>query len=364
MLDTPTFITGGVDTHLDTHTAAALDGLGRLLGHATFPATPKGFRSLLAWLQQHGQVDSIGVEGTGSYGASLARYLRAQDVMVIEVDRPDRRARRKNGKSDPKDAEAAARAVQAGIATGTPKSRDGIVEAIRALRVTRRGAIKAHTAAVNALFHLALTAPDALRPMLAGKSTAELVAVCATFRPHEPLADPVQATKRSLRRLARRCQNLAAEIAEADQDLGSLVKQAAPELLKQFGVGVEVAGQLLVTAGDNPERLRSEASFAALCGTAPVPASSGRTDRHRLSRGGDRHANSVLFWVVLSRMSGHQPTRDYVERRRAQGLTTKEIMRCLKRYVARELLPIIRNALTEHSTTAPQSSPVGVVHAA
>lgn len=356
MVDRMPEVTGGVDTHAETHTAAALDELGRLLGHATFPATARGSRELLDWLASFGHVIEIGVEGTGSYGAGLARFLRTNGVRIVEVDRPDRRNRRRHGKSDPVDAEAAARAVQAGTATGTPKTRDGVVESIRVLRVARRGARKAHGAALNALQHMVITAPDSLREQLSGLGGKALVKTCAGLRPAPDLADPVQGTKRALRRLARRCQQLAAELAEADEDLTSLISAAAPELLEQFGVGVDVAGQLLVTAGDNPDRLRNDASFAALCGASPVSASSGRTDRHRLNRGGDRDANCALYWVVLVRMCHHEATRDYVARRQAQGLTKKEIMRCLKRYVARELLPIIKRAL-DTSQPHPAASP-------
>lgn len=341
-------VTGGVDTHADTHTVAALDGLGRLLGHETFPATCRGFAQLLRWLRRWGDLAAVGVEGTGSYGAGLARYLSGQGVRVVEVDRPDRKARRRNGKSDPADAEAAARAVQSGTAAGIPKARDGAVESIRALRVARRTALKAQVAAHNALLHLAITAPDPLREQLVGLKGKALVTVCAGLRPGADLTDPAQGTKRALRRLARRYQQLAVEIAEADEDLRALITQVAPDLLARHGVGIDVAGQLLVTAGDNPDRLHSDASFAALCGASPVPASSGRTDRHRLNRGGDRAANCALYWVVLVRMAHHEPTRAYVARRRAQGLTTKEIMRCLKRYVARELLPAIKQTLASH----------------
>ncbi len=345
MVEPSIHVTGGVDTHLQSHTVAALDPVGRMLGHATFSSDKGGHRQLLAWLRAQGEVDCVGVEGTGSYGATLMRFLRAQGVSVVEVDRPDRRLRRRQGKSDPIDAAAAARAVQAGTATGTPKTRDGVVESIRALRVVRRGALKAHLAGMNALQHMVITAPSVLRDQLGGLNRKALVDTCAALRPGLDLADPVQATKKALRRLARRCLELAAEIAEADADLEVLIRTTAPRLLDQLGVGVEVAGQLLVTAGDNPHRLRSEASFAALCGTSPIPASSGRTDRHRLNRGGDRQANYALYWVVLSRMRYHQPTKDYVLRRTAQGLTKREIMRCLKRYVARELLPLIVEAL-------------------
>lgn len=345
MIENLVEITGGVDTHADTHTVAALDGLGRMLGSQTFPTTRSGLQHLLGWLRGHGELVVVGVEGTGSYGAGLARYLSSQGVRVVEVDRPDRRTRRTRGKSDPVDAEAAARAVQAGTATGTPKARNGVVESIRALRVTRRGAIKAHTAAINALQHTVITAPGSIREQLGGLKGRALVRACARLRPGQDIADPVQGTKKSLRRLAQRCEFLDAEITEAEHDLQALVAQAAPKLLERFGVGVDTASQLLVTAGDNPGRLRNDASFAALCGASPVSASSGRTDRHRLNRGGDRAANAALFWIVLVRMGRHQPTKDYVARRTAQGLTKREITRCLKRYVARELLPVIRDAI-------------------
>lgn len=342
-------VTGGVDTHADTHTVAALDERGRVMGRATFPATPSGYVQLHDWLIGHGPIDAVGIEGTGSYGAGLARHLSRGGVRLVEVDRPDRRTRRRQGKSDPVDAIAAARAVQAGTATGVPKSRDGAVESIRALRVTRKSAVKAHTAAVNTLQQLVITAPEQLREQLSGMSTRKLVGACANLRPGPDLRDPTQAAKKALRRLARRCRMLAEEIAEADAELKELVTQTAPRLIEQFGVGPEVAAQLLITAGDNPERLRSESSFAALCGVSPIPASSGRTDRHRLNRGGDRQANSALYTVVLVRMRFHEPTRAYVARRTAEGLKKPDIIRCLKRYLARELLPLIRESLEPHN---------------
>ena len=234
--------------------------------------------------------------------------------------------------------------MQAGTATGTPKTRDAVVESIRALRVARNGAIKAHTAAINALRQIVVTAPDQLRAHLTGLGSTTLIATCARLRPGD-LTDPIQGVKAALRRLARRCQLLDDEITDANTDLAALVARAAPALLDRFGVGTEVAGQLLITAGDNPGRLRSEASFAALCGVSPLAASSGRTHRHRLNRGGDRAANSALHRVVIVRMRYHQATRAYVERRTAEGLTKREIIRCLKRYVARELLPDIQTAL-------------------
>jgi len=292
------------------------------------------------------------VEGTGAYGAALARYLRAQGASVVEVDRPDRRARRARGKSDPLDAYAAARAALAGTATGTPKSRDGRVEAIRMLRVARSGAVKARSQAINQLKALLITAPAALREQLRHLSTTTLLATCAQLRPTVELADPEQAAKTALRRLARRHQHLSEEIADADAQLKTLVTAAAPQLLALSGVGVEVAGQLLVSAGDNPERLHSEAAFAHFCGVAPVPASSGRTHRHRLNRGGDRAANNALYIVVLGRLRYDPRTRVYTDRRTKQGLSKPEIIRCLKRYVAREMF----TALTARAVDSPPAT--------
>ncbi len=347
MVDNPPLIIGGVDTHADTHTVAALNGLGQLLGHATFPASAAGYRALLRWLGGHGQVHQVGVEGTGSYGAGLARHLSSQGVTVLEVDRPNRQQRRRHGKSDPADAVAASRAVLAGTATAIPKSRIGVAEALRVLRVTQRSAEKARTAALNSLRHMVIAAPEDLREHLGGLKGKALISACAALRPDPAqLHDPRQATKISLRRLARRAAALSAELAEVKADIKILVTQAAPDLLAHPGVGPDTASQLMVTAGDNPDRLHNDASFAALCGVSPVRASSGRTDRHRVNRGGDRHANSALWRIVLVRMRHHQPTRDYVARRTAQGLSKREIMRCLKRFVARELLPDVRHALT------------------
>ncbi|WP_319461057.1 IS110 family transposase [Micromonospora sp. RTP1Z1] len=330
-------IVGGVDTHGETHHAAVVDKVGRQLADRQFPTTPQGYRHLLTWLRSFGDLDRVGVEGTGAYGAALARLLHQAGVLVVEVDRPDRKTRRMKGKSDPVDAYAAALAALSGRATGTPKSRDGRIEAIRALRVARRSAVKARTQAINQLRALLTTGPAELREQLRTLPTGALITTCARLRPTADLADPVQATKAALRRLARRHQQLSAEISELDSDLAPLVTAAAPELVAQPGVGIDVAGQLLVTAGDNPQRLKSEAAFAHLCGAAPIPASSGRTNRHRLNRGGDRWANRALHTVALCRLRWDPDTRAYVTRRRQQGLSNKEIMRCLKRFIARQI---------------------------
>jgi hypothetical protein len=341
MTSTGLDVFGGVDTHGRTHHAAAIDSAGRLLGDAEFPAAAAGYAALLAWLRGFGRIVRVGVEGTGTYGAGLARHLAAASVAVVEVDRPDRKTRRRQGKSDPIDAIAAiaaARAVLAGTATGAPKTRTGPVEAIRALRVARRGAVKARTAALNQAHGLLVSAPEPLRAELTGLRTSELVARCAGFRIDPTrLLEPAMATKAALRAIARRIQALEEEIALADARLRPATATVAPRTAAIFGAGPDVAGQLLVTAGDNPERLRSEAALAHLVGISPLPASSGRIDRHRLNRGGDRAANAAIHRIVLCRMRYHQRTRAYVARRTVQGLSKKEIMRCLKRYVVREV---------------------------
>jgi transposase len=331
-------ITGGVDTHRDTHHAAAIDHTGRILGHQQFPNTAAGHQALLAWLKSWGRVVTVGIEGTGSYGAGLARYLHAQNITLVEVDRPDRKTRRGKGKSDPIDAINAARAALSGTAAGTPKTRTGPVEAIRALRVARTGAVKARTAALNQLHALIASAPEPLRATLTTRRGHALVTTCAALSVDDTtMNDPTQATQAALRAIATRIQALTAEITHLDRLLRPAVTTTAPRLSALLGVGPDVAGQLLATAGDNPHRLHSEAALARLCGAAPIPASSGRTDRHRLHRGGDRHANNALYTIALSRLRHDQRTRAYVERRTHQGLSKKEIIRCLKRYIVREV---------------------------
>ena len=332
-------VTGGVDTHLDLNVAAALDPVGGLLGVAEFPTTLAGHRELLGWLSGFGPVARAGVEGTGSYGAGLARFLRAAGVEVVEVDRPNRQARRRSGKSDPLDAIEAARAALSGRACGAAKSRDGNVEAIRVLVVAKRSARSAKIQTLNQIRHLSFTAPDQLRQRLAGVSRQQLAARAAALRPPTvESADPViTATKTALRILGRRVLALDAEKARIDALLAALVTQTAPQLLTVFGVGIDTAAELLVTAGDNPGRLRSEAAWAHLCGTAPIPASSGKVTRYRLNRGGDRQANRALWGIVITRLGNDPRTRAYMARRLGEGRSKPEVIRVLKRYVAREV---------------------------
>jgi len=340
-------VIGGVDTHKHTHYAAAVDQHGRLLGHQEFPATDRGYQRLLAWMRRHGQIAAIGVESTGSFGATLTRALTKAGARVVEVNRPNRLARHMDGKSDRLDAEQIARAVLGQTSTAIPKAKSGMVEVIRTLRVTRASAVKARTQAFNTLWGVMIGAPSPLRDELVVLTKRTLVKRCLRLRPETQdllvlSADSdrllMAGVKTALRNLARRWRDLDEEIKALNQQIEALVRSTAPELVQLHGVGVELAGQFLVTAGDNTNRIHSEAAFAKLCGVAPQPASSGRTTgRHRLCRGGDRAANSALYIVAIVRIRHHQPTRDYLQRRTAEGLSKREIIRCLKRYIAREI---------------------------
>ena len=344
--DAPRRILGGVDTHKDVHVAAVIDDVGRILGTASFPATGPGYRQLSVWLRGFGEVIAVGVEGCGSWGAGLARSLAARGVRVVEVNRPNRQNRRRRGKSDTVDAEAAARAVLAGDATVTPKTGTGPIEALRQLRVARGGAMKARTAAANQLHSLIDTAPDSVRAQLRALTFKKKVGLAVSWRPRNATT-PEGASRYALASVARRWRDLAGEIGEHDARIKVILDDVAASLLAVHGVGPDTAGQLLVTAGDNPDRLHHEGSYAALCGSSPVEVSSGKTNRHRLNRGGDRHANSALWRIVIVRMTSHQPTKDYIARRTTEGLSKPEIIRCLKRYVARELFRHLQHAITD-----------------
>jgi transposase len=338
IVEAPPGITGGVDTRLDTHVAAALDPLGRLVGTESFDADAAGYKALLSWLEGFGQVTKIGVEGTASYGTGLTRFLRRKGVEVVEVDRQNRQARRSQGKSDSLDAVEAARAAISGRAAGAGKTKDGAVEAIRVLVVAKRSARQARVKAIVQMRHLGFTSPDQLRSRLKGLSVTALVAESARFHPTRS-PDPVTAaTKASLSSLAHRIQALDIEIAELDEKIEPLLIATAPDLLAMFGVGPDTAAALLMAAGDNPERLRSEAAWAHLCGVSPIPAGSGKTSGHlRHHQGGDRQANSALWRIVMVRIAHDPETTHYFERRVKEGRTKRDVIRILKRYVAHEV---------------------------
>ena len=343
-------ITGGVDTHQLIHHAAVLDERQQPIADQTFPATERGYRQVLDWMASFGLIGRVGVESTGAYGAGLTRTLLAAGVEVLEVRQPEKATRVREGKSDALDAYSAARQAATGAAAGFPKLTTGVVEAIRMLKVSRDGAVKDRTRAYSVLRDLVTTAPRGIHDELIGLTGPQRVCHAAGYRPDPArIADPVQATKKALRTLARRIGHLNAEIAEADRDLADLTKIVAPSLLAMRQVGPQTAAQILVTAGQNIDRMRSEAAFAKLCGVAgvaPLPASSGKTGtRHRLNPGGDRDANSALYLVVIGRLKNHPPTQTYLARRVTEGKTKREAIRCLKRLLARNIYRALKKDL-------------------
>jgi len=344
MRGAPVGVIAGFDCHTDMHVSAALDPLGRLLGTESFRATPDGYRQALAWLGSLGPIIAVGVESTGSFGAALARFLGEQGLRVIEINQPHPYTKARRGKNDAIDAEAAARKVLSGEATGAAKDTSGIVEAIRQLTVARDGAIKARAAALCQFGDLVVTAPAPLRDRLAERKTLEgKAALCTPMRADlSNRRDPTTAAKVALRSVARRIVTLTAEAAVLAAQLDRLVAIAAPTTLRQLGLGTQNTAALLIAAGENIERFSSEAAFAHLCAAAPVPASSGRTRRHRLNYSGNRQANRALHMIVIVRLRYCPMTRAYMDRRLRDGKTKLETIRCLKRYVVREVYRTLR----------------------
>ncbi|MFE3542373.1 IS110 family transposase [Nocardia sp. NPDC059177] len=343
----------GVDTHADTHHVAIVNEHGKKLADREFPTNATGYADIEAWIRSGGKVLRVGIEGTGSYGVELARRLHRHGYDVAEVPRPDRRLRRAQGKTDVVDAYAAARRLLDGSDVTAPKNRDGAVEAVRALRVARNNAVKASTTALNTLRALITTSPEDLRGQLRMLPRARLLAACLAFDPApDQLTDPGEATKVALRSLAHRVIDSQTHADELKKQLAALMAQIAPHTVGVFALGPDTAAALVTAIGDNPDRLTTEAAFARLCGVAPIPASSGKTTRHRLHRGGDRQANQALHVAVIVRLRYDQRTRDYVARRTIDGKTKPEIIRCLKRYLAREVFRALRADFPSGTPTA------------
>lgn len=297
---------------------------------------------MLAWMRSFGEVQRIGIESTGSYGAGLLRFVQQTGIEVLEVTTPDRHDRRRRGKSDDLDAQNAAHAAFAGKRTVTPKSRDGMVESLRVLKACRKTAVAARRIALQMIQNTIVCAPDGLRDVLRTMTRMQLVRTLAAWRPDLTAYRDVESAYRiSLKSLARRYLELHDEIADLEEMIGPIVEELAPDLVARNSIGHTSAAQLLLTAGDNPQRLRSEASFAALCGVSPVPASSGKTIRHRLSRGGDRAANSALHIISIVRLRTDPKTKAYVAKRIAEGHSKLDAIRALKRYIAREVFTLI-----------------------
>lgn len=343
----------GVDTHKHIHVAVAVEELGARLDAQRFSADRAGYDALIDWASSLGGRLTFGIEGTGSYGAGLTSAVRRRDIGVVEVMRTDRRDRRLRGKSDTIDVENAARAVLAGTATAVPKTSDGTVEMIRQVKVAKDVAVKARTAAMISLKQVLVNAPPALREDLEPLTKMALLHRCCALRPGE-VTSVAAATKHTLRAIARRWRDLNEEITSHERVLAQLTAQHAPQLVEAFGVGPDTAAEMLIVAGDNADRVRSERAWARLCGVAPIPASSGMTTRHRLNRGGHRQANAALYRTVIVRMQHHAPTRAYVQRRTAEGKTKAEIIRCLKRLLAREIWALMRPL--RHAASGPPAA--------
>ena len=339
----PQLLIAGVDTHKDTHFAAVITTTGQHLGAAQFPATQAGYQELTRFITGHGPILRVGVEGTNAYGAGLSRHLHRVGLPVAEVLRPARQVRRMRGKSDQIDAYAAAHTALASVHTTTPKTTTGGVEAIRVMFTARRSAVKARSETITQIKSLLVTAPDAIREQYRRLSTAKLISKLAGARARHSDDQVAACTRVALKRLATRYQQLAAEIACHDADLEMLVTATNPAMLQTHGIATITAAQLLITAGDNPERIHSEAAFAMLCGTAPIPASSGKTTRYRLNRGGDRQANAALHHIAKVRLRTDPNTRAYADRLTTAGKTKKDIMRCLKRAIARQVFHLLTN---------------------
>ena len=332
----------GVDTHKQWHVAVALDPLGRVIGSVRVDATDMGYGELLVWARRLG-VPCFGVEGCGSYGAGLARYLAEHDQVVFECERP-RRGERRGGKNDLVDATLAARRILSGEGLSTPRGGAPKREKLRVLLAERHGAVQARTAALNQLHAVIVTAPDDLRRRLMALPKPQLVPRLVRLRCQPDTVTSV------LRRIARRVQLLTDEITEIDTELNQLVTQTAPTLLAECGVGPVCAAQLLVSSGD-PHRMRTEASFAALAGTNPLDASSGHHQRHRLNRGGDRQLNRALHVIALQRVQHHPQTRAYYHHLLNRGKTPREARRCIKRALARHFYHRLKQLPTPTLTT-------------
>ncbi len=339
----PPTIVVGVDTHKDEHVAVALSELGIRLGDCHVLAAPEGYARLLEWARELGEPRVFGIEGCGSYGSGLYRYLRRHGVAVTEVSRPARKGeRRLLGKSDVIDAEHAAKEVLTGRPMSTPKAANGSIESIRLVRIARKAAVKVQVTAMITLKATLITASDELRGALEPMTDYQLIVACSQLAVDDDLANPLTAMNYTLRSLALRWLEIHEEVKLHSRHLKHLTELTAPQLVEAFGIGPDIAGELLVAAGDNTDRIRSESAFAKLCGVAPIPASSGKTNgRYRINRGGNRQANSALYRAVIVRMRWHEPTIAYVKKRTADGLSKRDIIRCLKRYLVREIYRLL-----------------------
>ena len=333
----------GVDTHVHTHSAAVLDtATGGVLDEITVEATAEGYGELVEFANNHATLRAWAIEGTGGHGAGLSRPLLESSEIVIELDRPKRATRRNGAKSDPLDAIRAAREAMARPQLGTPRS-GGERQALSVLLAARRSAINASTEAQQQVFSLVIAAPEPIRARFRGQKLAAMLNTAANLRVHSSWDVETTSTVVALRSLARRAHAMLKEAREHQKAIVTIIRGWRPDLLEEFGVGPIVAATVLC-AWSHPGRIHSEAAFAMLAGVAPIPANSGQvTTRYRLNRYGDRQLNRALHTVVQVRIQYQPATRDYVARRTAEGKTSREIKRCLARYVARDLFRLLEN---------------------
>jgi transposase len=337
----------GVDTHKASYTASVVSRTGAELATLTVASDAFGQRKLMAFAREHGSGPRFwAIEGTGSFGAGLTTFLLEHGEQVAEIDRPARPARRNGAKSDVLDATRAAREALSRNHLAQPRRR-GDREALRVLVRTRAGAVQAKSRAICHLKALIVTAPVALRDQLRKLADLELLSRCSRLRTTPAQSTEHRASILAIRATARRALALEAEADDLETHIQVLVRDMAPQLLQECGVGVLTAAAVLI-AWSHAGRLRSEAAFAALAGVAPIPASSGQVTRHRLNRHGDRQLNCALHQIILARQTHDPETRQYVERRTAEGRSPKEIRRCLKRFLARRIFRLLERA--EHQT--------------
>jgi transposase len=333
----------GVDTHVHTHSAAAVDArTGGVLDQITVEATAEGYAQLVEFADEQAALRAWAIEGTGGHGAGLARHLERGEEVVIELDRPERAKRRHGAKSDPLDAIRAAGEALARPRLGVPRS-GGDRQALSVLLAARRSAVDAATVAQRQVFSLVIAAPEPIRERFRGQKLPTMIRTAAALRVHSSWDVETLTTVTTLRSLARRARALTEEAAEHEKAIRAIVRSWRPDLLTQLGIGPIVAATVLC-AWSHPGRIHSEAAFAMLAGVAPIPANSGQvTTRYRLNRYGDRQLNRALHTIVLSRIRYDQATRAYVARRTTEGKTSREIKRCLKRYIARDLYRLLEH---------------------
>jgi transposase len=343
MAENDTFVIVGVDTHKKTHVVAIISETGQRMASWRFDAGAQGYRQTLEQIYKYGRPLRAGIEATGSYGAGLCEFLREHGIMCLDVYAPNRQERRRKGKDDTADAYQAAFAALSYERCAIAKQRDGDVKAAQLLETTYSQAVKQRTASINALKAALVSLDGPLRERLEKLSTTELVRTCAAFRISKGDLGHEAGVRTALRALASRIRSLDKEISSLHKDIERFALKLVPATMALFGIGCHGAIRLLCAAGQNIDRMKSEAAFSMLCGASPVPASTGDVYHNRLNRGGDRKANCVLYFMAITRMRNCARTQDFIEKKMSEGKSKKDAIRALKRYLARTVF----NTLTQ-----------------